>query len=175
MINFKEFEKHISFESAFIIPSYPYGFKRTKKAIWIETKGNKQRVGERTLNPKSQAWNNTKYSTYSDLILMFKQETTGFIKTYHFNLAYSSKEEEFKRLLEALGDYRTPYIETLLKLSQAVYKTQEFIEVEIREVPYNETQEEKEKHKAEQEAIKKDINKLFVVNALNEGLKPGEF
>jgi hypothetical protein len=167
MIGLKDFESCKSFESAYIIENYPYGFKRTKKAIWIDRKGKKERVGERTLNPKTNEWNNIKYSTYSDLVLLFKQQN-GFIKTYHFNLQYSDLKD-FNELLEFLGDYTNDYIENLKKLCKAVYKTQEFVSVEFNNVT-NQTKEEKEKHEIEQRKVKNDINKLFVRNALNEGL-----
>ncbi len=183
----KEFKDCISFDSGYIVDNYPYGFKRTQIKFWVETKGNKQRFVSCTLNPVTLKWNNPKPSTYNDLVVMYREKETGHIRGYHFNIGYSDVED-FNRLKEFLGDYKTPYIENLLKLSRAVYETRKHIKVvvrarqfrhkvtgEIREtVPlfnmaeYEEVSEEEQDLK--QKEVSKDINKLFVSNALKEGL-----
>lgn len=189
--NLKEFENCISFDSGFIVENYPYGFKRTQIKYWVETKKNSQRFCSVTLNPKTNLWNKPKYSTYTDLILMFRQKETEHIKSYHFNLTYSD-EEEFNKLLEFLGDYRNNYINNFLKLCSAVYETRKHIKVSVRarqfknkvtgeiveSIPifnlkdYEEVTDREQDER--QKEVKKDINNLFVHNALKEGLSIGE-
>lgn len=82
---------HTSFETAYIIEDYPYGFRlRCKQAVWIEEckKGAKKgefRLVTRTTNPKAagEVWNKPKTGTYSRFLLMGLNDeghvvTTGF-------------------------------------------------------------------------------------------------
>jgi hypothetical protein len=171
-----------------IIENYPYGFRlKTKIAYFIETKKNKQRLGSKTLNPKTNLWNKPKYSTYTDIIILGRNKENNHISNMDFNIAYSDKEE-YESFLNFLGDFKTDYIDKTLKFANAIYKTREYIKVSCHEVRFKHkvtgeiktclscfelkdyeeiTNEEEEK---QQEKIKEDINKLFVVNALNEGL-----
>lgn len=65
---------HTSFETAYVVNDYPYGFRlRCKIAYWIETKGKHgMRFMSRTTNPKKagEVWNKPKASTYSALMVM---------------------------------------------------------------------------------------------------------
>jgi hypothetical protein len=180
-----------SFEHALIVNNYPYGFRlRTDIKYWVETKGNKQRLGTCTLNPKTNKWNAPKYSTYSNLVMLYREYDTGHVKSYSFNIAYSDEEDD-KKLMALLGDCgRSAYIDDTLKYLKAVRETQKHISVEIRpeskefkhkvtgeivrQVPLmqiNDYEEVTEAQKdAEQKEIKQSINKLFVHNMLKEGL-----
>ena len=52
---------HTSFESAYIVDSYPYGFKlRTEARFWIESNKKGQRMVFQTLNPKTNQYNKPK-------------------------------------------------------------------------------------------------------------------
>ena len=59
---------HDSFETAYIIADYPYGFRlRCKQAVWLEFKaGWGSRYCTRTTNPKvpGEIWNAPKKGTY---------------------------------------------------------------------------------------------------------------
>jgi D-alanyl-D-alanine carboxypeptidase len=192
MIDYKNYElikeNYTTEENALIVENYPYGFRlKTKIKYWIETKNNKQRLGTQTLNPKSNLWNKPKYSTYNDLILMYKDKETGYIKTRGFNLTYSN-EEDLNEFLNFIGDYRNEHINKMLKYAYAIFETRKHIKVTIRTTQFKHkvtgeiktqlnifelndyeeiTEEEQDK---KQEEIKQDINKLFLVNALNKGL-----
>lgn len=65
---------YTSFESAYIVDSYPYGGYRTQAKFWIETNKRGQRVGFCTLNPKTQKWNNPKMGIYQIAIALFLDE-----------------------------------------------------------------------------------------------------
>ena len=65
---------HTSFDTAYEIADYPYGFRlRCKMRVWIETKQNMgQRIVTCTSNPKrnNDVWNKPKYGTYGHIILL---------------------------------------------------------------------------------------------------------
>lgn len=63
---------HVDEESAYLVEDYPYGFRlRTSIRYWIETTKNGDRFVSQTLNPKTDAWNKPKKSTYVDVGVMF--------------------------------------------------------------------------------------------------------
>ena len=79
---------HTSLDTAYLIKDYPYGFTlRTEMKIWVETKTTKagkisQRVGRCTKNPKTARWNKSKFSTYSEIYVLFKNlENDGHIES----------------------------------------------------------------------------------------------
>lgn len=182
-------EEHTKEENALIVENYPYGFKKTKIRYWIETKGNKQRAVSQTLNPKTNKWNNIKPSTYSDLIIMYKEKETDYIKFYHYSLTYSDLND-FEKLLNFLGDYKTPYIETFLKVCRAVYETRKSVKISIRAVKFRNIQtgeikesitsednflnyeeiKDTEEEKAKEKQVSEDLHKIFFDNAKKEGL-----
>ena len=154
-------------ENPIIIKNYPYGFKKTLKRYWIETnKGKGQRVGEQTLNPKTQKWNNPKKSTYSDIIILYKNED-DHIKAYSFSLTYSDEEnlKKFESSFneEDLNDYQKNQIKTF----RAILKTREHISFTIHENPSKE--EIKAINEKESES-KKQINGIFNHYARKEGV-----
>jgi hypothetical protein len=57
--------KGLSKETACIIESCPYGFRRTKKRVWIESTPRGERVVSQTLNPDTNEWNKEKKGTYA--------------------------------------------------------------------------------------------------------------
>ena len=65
---------HTSFETAYEIADYPYGFKlRCKMRVWVGTKQNLgQRIVTCTSNPKrnNEVWNKPKHSTYGHIVLL---------------------------------------------------------------------------------------------------------
>jgi len=74
---------HVSAETAFVSPDYPYGFRlRCQIRYWIETTKHGQRVVSQTTNPKRPGivWNKPKASTYSNLRVLFIDEATGYVE-----------------------------------------------------------------------------------------------
>ena len=70
-----QLQNHTSFESGYVVDNYPYGFKRTEKRYWIETKEKGKNSGQQRLvgvtkNPKTGRWNKPKKSTYCDILIM---------------------------------------------------------------------------------------------------------
>ena len=56
-----------------------------------------------TLNPKTEEWNKPKKSTYSDVMVLYKNEI-GHIKVYSCGVAYTELENLHKFLV-FIGDY----------------------------------------------------------------------
>jgi hypothetical protein len=82
-MNPNELFGHVSPETAYVVPDYPYGFRlRCQIRYWIETKrGKGQRVVSQTSNPKvpGLVWNKPKASTYSDLRVLVLDPTNGHV------------------------------------------------------------------------------------------------
>jgi hypothetical protein len=72
---------HTSFETAYAVENYPYGFKeRTTMYYWIETKAGKgDRLVTATINPKNGKLNKPKASTYSTFLVLYLNEN-GHVK-----------------------------------------------------------------------------------------------
>jgi hypothetical protein len=176
-------------ETAYKVENYPYGFSaRTTLRAWIETNKGKQRYCTQTLNPKTHEWNKPKYSTYSDIMLMYLRDENGHLDTFRFSIQWSDEKDD-EQLLNALGDFRNEYIEKKLKLLSAVRNTQKHITVTIGRKSYKHKvtgeivqqvdifeldqydEMTDEEHEKEQQEVKKNINRLFAINLNKEGLK----
>lgn len=74
---------HTDFESAYLIPDYPYSFHlRCQMRVWTETKKNQgMRVMRCTLNPKTGKWNKPKASTYDTIKVLFVDNETGYLES----------------------------------------------------------------------------------------------
>ena len=72
---------HTSFETAYAVEDYPYGFReRTTMYYWIETKAGKgDRLMTATINPKNNRLNKPKASTYSTFLVLYLNEN-GHVK-----------------------------------------------------------------------------------------------
>lgn len=67
-------------ESAVLVDDYPYGRRvRTQIRYWIETTKHGDRFCSQTLNPKSGRWNKPKRSTYSNVMVMYREAESGHI------------------------------------------------------------------------------------------------
>lgn len=182
-------EIHNNEQNALIVQNYPYGFRlKTQAKYFIETTNKGDRLVFITLNPKTNKWNNPKKSTYSDIMVLIKEKETGHIKQYSYSATYTT-QKELNQFLEFIKDYPlNAEQQKKIKISNAIHETRKFIKVEIRQQQFKhkitgeiKTQlslselNEYEKvtdaeQDAQQEQAKKNINKLFVKNALNEGL-----
>lgn len=70
---------HYSPETAFVVESYPYGFKlRCKIRYWLEVNSKGTRFWSQTTNPKRpiEVWNAPKASTYSLVGVMCQVDET---------------------------------------------------------------------------------------------------
>lgn len=145
-------------ENPFIVDNYPYGFKKTLKRYWVETKkGRGQRVGEQTLNPKTQKWNNPKKGIYSDIIILYKDEKDHIVN-FSFSLAYSDegdlKEFANKFQDEDLNDFQKNQI----RLFKAMLKTREHIKYTTI---VNPNEEEQKRIDVKEKETKKELHKIF--------------
>lgn len=175
-------------EKTLIIENYPYGFRlKTKIVYWIETKKNQQRLGSKTLNPKTNLWNKPKYSTYADVMILGKDKSNDHIVNMGYGVTYSDKQE-YDEFIKWLNDFETDYIIQFKKYANAFFKTREFVKVSVRTTQFknkytgeikevlnfdelNDYEEiTDEEHEQEQKEISKDIVRLFINNAIDEGL-----
>lgn len=118
---------HTSPETAFIVQNYPWGFRlRTTIRYWIETKIAKnggQRFAYQTVNPKTNRWCATKYSTYSPLMVMYLDENEH-VKCETLN-EYSNEKLilEFKEThWENLTSYQKDRLKWLLAHTRIISK-----------------------------------------------------
>jgi hypothetical protein len=110
----QELTGHVSPETAYLVPDYPYGFRlRTEIRYWIETKpGHGQRVMSQTRNPKraGQPWNTPKGSTYAPIKVLYVHPTTGHVE--HASLGGYATEAE-------IDAFRTAYPATCAEARNA--------------------------------------------------------
>jgi|SRR5215472_3126764 len=87
---------HTSFETAFVVDDYPYGFRlRCKIAYWLERKPKHgYRLVSRTTNPKrpGEVWNKPKASTYCDYAVMLLNEENGHVTWTGTSAGFSETE-----------------------------------------------------------------------------------
>lgn len=102
----KQLTGHTSPETAYVVEDYPYGFRlRCKIRYWIETKaGFGQRFVSQTTNPKKEGevWNKPKASTYSEVRVMYLDDTTGHVE--NTGLSLYADTAELKRFMERFPD-----------------------------------------------------------------------
>lgn len=103
----------------YVVTDYPYGFRlRTQIRYWVETTSRGQRFVSQTLNPKTNKWNTPKKGTYSNIILVGKDEK-GYI-SYVTLSPYSLKETEafFEKYSEYFTDYQKTEYKTILGIDK---------------------------------------------------------
>jgi hypothetical protein len=183
-------EQHNNENNALTVPNYPYGYTtRTTIRYWVETTKNGDRFVSQTLNPKKQQWNKPKKSTYSDVLVLTREKTTGHISQYGTSAAWGNAEKQ-KLFLSFCGKEYPFNQQQLEKLAvaRAVFKTREHITYTIvktqfrhkvtgevvEAVPFSQfgdyekiTDEEREREQLE---TKKNINRLFNYNLQAEGV-----
>lgn len=124
-------ELHTNEENALIVDNYPYGYKKTLKKFWIETTKRGDRLNGMTLNPKTQQWNKPKKSTYSDLMVLVRNDI-GHIKTYSWGTAYT-EEESLNKFEAFIGDYPLNDLQKgKILRGRKVYDIRKHITYEIR-------------------------------------------
>ncbi len=80
-------EKFYPTSQKVVVEDYPYGRLRTKATYGIEFKAGKGfRSTFQTVNPKTGRINNPKKSTYSHIVILYKEVETGYVKAYHTDI-----------------------------------------------------------------------------------------
>lgn len=151
-------------ENFILVTNYPYGFKKTNARYWAETSKKGQRVVFQTQNPKTLIWNKPKKSTYDDLVVFYKENSTGHIKNTGLNFSYDGLED-LSQFLEIFGEVLNDYQKKQLKVFKAIIETRKHISYKIVENDNLSELERKNKNIEDQEKL----NKLF-----NFYLKEGE-
>ncbi|MHA1541355.1 MAG: hypothetical protein ACTSQH_00080 [Candidatus Hodarchaeales archaeon] len=124
-------ELHTNEENAFVVDNYPYGFKKTLKKFWIETTKRGDRLCGMTLNPKTQVWNKPEKSTYSEVMVLVKNEI-GYIRTYGWTTAYTTIEG-LDKFLAFIGDYPLSDLQKeKIARGRTIYKIRDNITYEIK-------------------------------------------
>jgi hypothetical protein len=152
------------------VEDYPYGWRtRTQAQYWVETTKNGQRCVFRTLNPRSGKWNNPKKSTYSEIMLLYRDTTNGHIQTYSLGFAYNGQEALDKFLSLFPEQQLSEYQREQLKIFRAIIKTRQHISVSIVTNPTPEEQKRIEEHRKE---TSEELHKVFSYYLHEENKKP---
>jgi hypothetical protein len=162
---------HSTEDTAFVVADYPYGFRlRTQIRYWIETTKHGDRFVSQTLNPKTGKWNAPKKSTYSDVIVMVRDESNGHIGYISWSPDYT-EQKDLDSFLQRVGDYAfSDAQKERIKYGRAIYKTREHITVEIVNVT-NETEEQRQEREAAKKALAEDLQKMFGYYVHQENVK----
>lgn len=81
--------------------NYPYGRLRCTRTTELEyKKGRGYRVAHTTTNPKTGRINKPKRSTYSEFMTLYKDEETGYTKTYSLSLNGTESIQRFINFLK---------------------------------------------------------------------------
>lgn len=126
------------FDTAEIVYNYPYGFKKTQKRYWIETKAKRgDRLVTVTLNPTTQKWNAPKYSTYSPIMILTRKETeqhpSGYVSAYTID-GYHADQLEGK--LALVWDHLNADQINQAKKMRAINKVMENVTFTCKAVEY---------------------------------------
>lgn len=165
--------QHTSQETAYVVDDYPWGFRlRTKIRYWIETKkSHGQRFCSQTINPKTGKWCAPKYSTYSEVEVLFLDEKNHVCST---GLSLYSDEDRLKAFKEIhwenLDDFQKDKLRLLAARDEVMkHVTFEIVPCSIGPVSLlsndplevekrKQIMERQEAHKKEQDLIKRKIN-----------------
>jgi hypothetical protein len=91
------------------VNNYPYGRLRTKAYFGLEFKSGKGfRSTFQTIDPKTGRLNAIKKSTYSNVLIMYREEGTGHIKIAGFTLYEDETTQKTVNFLDRYFDLYTP-------------------------------------------------------------------
>ena len=133
-------------ENPITIDNYPYGFKRTHARFWTETKKFKQRAMFQTQNPKTLVWNKPKNSTYTDIVVFYKDKITGHTTHTELNFGYDGIKE-LENFLKIFANVLTDYQKNQLKTFRAIINTRKHIKYTIGNGEINEEQKRKDEER----------------------------
>lgn len=182
---------HEDENTAYLVEDYPWGFKlRTQQRHWVETKkGYGQRHVTQTLNPKNGKWCKPKKSTYAQIVVLFLEDETGYLRSYHYSIAYTGQEELDKFLSLVPYEKLTAFQQDQIKFARAVIKTRSHITYEVKpsttgpvsltglingdpaeKAKADAIEKEQEERKAKQAEVKKKIGQCLNYYCKKEGL-----
>jgi hypothetical protein len=110
---------HTSPETAFVVNSYPYGFRlRCKIRYWLETNNKGTRFMSQTTNPKKgDIWNKPKASTYADLSGAMYLDENGHVQWSSFSSHNIDKGAEWLAKFEA-GATNLQAVKSIVRLRE---------------------------------------------------------
>lgn len=117
---------HVSQETAFVVPDYPYGFRlRCQIRYWLESNKHGTRLMSQTSNPKRPGlvWNKAKASTYSKFAGCMYLNSLGHVEWSGLDI-YASADES-RAWLEC---YKDGLCETDLNRVSAWIRSKELYE-----------------------------------------------
>ena len=159
-------------ENPCVVDNYPYGYLRTLMRYWIETKDRQgQRAMSQTLNPKTQVWNKPHASTYSSLLLAYRDTSNGHIEFTGLSFTYDGQTELDALLAEYPESKFSDWQRKALIYFRAIIKTRKLVSCRIVVNPTEEQQKEIAEHEKETTEI---LKKAFVHNYLAEEKKSAE-
>lgn len=131
--NKKYIYNHVNQETAYVVDDYPWGFRlRTKIRYWIESKDTKnggQRFGSQTINPKTGQWCAPKYSTYSQLMVMYLDEN-DHVKCE--SLRMHDSEEHVQKFKDTHLEHMTEFEKKQLKEIIAFNQVMKHVTFEVK-------------------------------------------
>jgi len=148
-------------ETPLTIDNYPYGFRlRTKAQYWIDTvNGKGQRIVFRTLNPKSQKWNNEKKSVYSDILVLVRNLENGHIENNGLSFAYSEQKDLDEFLCKFSESALSAWQQKQLAFFRAILKTRKHLKMNI---VVNPSKEESERIEQNNKKADKELHQVFL-------------
>lgn len=156
-------------QNPIVVKDYPYGFRlRTQARYYIETTKKGQRSVFQTLNPKTNAWNKPKKSTYSDILVLYRDKSNGHIENHGLSFGYDGIEV-LKDFLSVFETVLTDYQKERIKVFRAIIETRKHVKVSI--APACKTEKEQKEHDEKQKETKKELHKIFIHNLKKEGVK----
>ncbi len=153
---------HTSQETAYVVGDYPWGFRlRTKIRYWIETShasNGGQRFCHQTVNPKTGAWCAPKKSTYSSIEVMYLDENEH-VQREAINLYCEDKTlwEFHDQHKGKLDDFQ----KDALRLLIAGARVMKHVKFEVKSVPFNRTDGERDAEEREQDEAKAKICRII--------------
>lgn len=152
-----------------IVEDYPYGFRlRTKARYWIDTSKNKgQRVGFQTLNPKTNLWNKVKYSTYSDLRVLYINLENSHIENEGLSFEYDGLEE-LNKFLDNFEKVLTPYQKERILYLKAILETRKYVKITIHENPTEEEQKRIDENDKKAKGYLRQVFKVKLAEQLSK-------
>ena len=150
---------HTSFETAYEVDNYPWGFRlKTKVRYWIET-NDKSNGGQRfvkcTMNPKTGAWCKPKKSTYAILANLYLDENEH-VQWDNLSI-YHSNDDDLTKYIDLHKDHLGEYEIKQLKLLKSRNEVMKHVTVTCECVPLNVSEEERKARKEEQERTKQRV------------------
>jgi len=157
-------------ENPVTVENYPYGFRlRTKAQYWVETvEGKGQRIGFRTLNPKTQQWNKPKLSTYSDILVLFRNLENGHIENDGLSFTYAGQMQLEKFLERFRESDLTDYQKKQLIFFRAIIRTREHVKVNIVVDP---SEKEQKRIDENNKKVDADLKKILTSYYIDEKKK----